>query len=146
MESIVSNKIAKDIMKAKLIVIIPLCILGLYWSLYRVYSYTDNLSFVLQKILPFTTLLLLLILVMIFRFGTKERINNKYTINETKLIFNNGYKKKVVFLKDIISIKENKFGLTITGKQKTIYLPQQIEKYDLFKSRLYGLDVIEKQV
>jgi Na+/H+-dicarboxylate symporter len=132
----VSKNDAKKVYMARMIIIIPSVLIGLTLGL--IFN-SDKLS--LDKTIKFVIPMFIILAVGAIYLGIKTGINrmtntvfvidNESIVEET----NTGF-IKTINIKDIMSIKENIFGLIIKDSKKKIGIPKQLECYSEIKHRL----------
>ena len=135
----INKKDAQKVFKGRLIILLPAAFIGLFLGLF---VYSDELGFdlLIKVALPISIIIIAGSIYLGMRLGMNKIINTVFVLNdesikeETKL-----GKIKTIKIKEIVTLKENIFGLTINDSKNKIIIPKQLECYSDFKNDIKKL-------
>ena len=134
---------ATSIIKAKLAIIIPAIFVGTIGGIYfATREITLSQTLMYEIVAPITIIISFAAAILGAKLRTNKMIGSAFQLTNEELVLSKDKKTTIIKIQEIESTKENMYGLTISSKSSSIWIPKQLDNYAEFSSKLKKVKLI----
>lgn len=136
----IDKRTANLMIKGKLPVFIPAIIIGTSGGIFYATSAVNiSMTLMLGVVAPFSLIFGCLAAYVGASLGANNMIGSTFKLTDNELILEKENGSKKINTEEIKSAKENIWGLKVSGKSTSIWIPKQLSNYSEFNNKIKDL-------